>query len=71
MRAFGIILAVAASAACTSGLAQVVAPHATPTGTPNMVNPSLGLATPLTFTTTTCIRSLAPSGEIMKVASAP
>src|SRR5262249_5699882 len=53
MRAFGIILAVAVAAACNPALAQVVAPQATPQGTPNVVNPGGGLATPLTFTTTT------------------
>ena len=44
MRAFVIILAVAATAACGAALAQ--------TTTPNVVNPGTGLATPLTFTTT-------------------
>ena len=47
MRAFAIILAVAATAACGAALAQ--------TTTPNVVNPGTGLQTPLTFTTTTCM----------------
>ena len=55
MRPFGIILAVAVTAACSPALAQVVAPQATPLGTPNVVNPGLGLATPLTSTTTNCM----------------
>src|SRR6516165_7037311 len=55
MKPFGIILAVAVTAACSPALAQVVAPQATPQGTPNVVNPGGGLATPLTFTTTTCM----------------
>ena len=49
MRAFVIILAVAATAACGAALAQ--------TTTPNVVNPVAGLATPLTFTTTNCMMS--------------
>jgi hypothetical protein len=55
MKTFGIILAVAVTAACSPALAQVVAPQATPQGTPNVVNPNAGLQTPLTFTTTTCM----------------
>src|SRR5262249_19639440 len=55
MRTLGIILAVAVTVACGPALAQVVAPQATPQGTPNVVNPGGGLATPLTFTTTTCL----------------
>jgi hypothetical protein len=47
MRTFGIILAMAATAACSTALAQ--------TATPNVVNPGTGLATPLTFTTTSCM----------------
>jgi hypothetical protein len=47
MRTFGIILAVAATAACGAALAQST--------TPNVVNPGTGLSTPLTFTTTSCM----------------
>ena len=46
MRAFGIILAVAATVASSPALAQA---------TPNVVAPAQGLQTPLTFTTTTCM----------------
>jgi hypothetical protein len=49
MRAFGIILAVAVTAASGPALAQAT--------TPNVVTPSPGLQTPLTFTTTTCMMS--------------
>jgi hypothetical protein len=57
MRPLGIILAVLVTATSGAALAQVVAPQATPQGTPNVVNPGGGLATPLTFTTTTCMMS--------------
>ena len=46
MRAFGIILAVAVTTASGPALAQT---------TPNVVNPTPGLSTPLTSTTTNCM----------------
>jgi hypothetical protein len=49
MRAFAIILAVAATAACGPALAQ--------TTTPNVVAPTPGLSTPVTSTTTNCMMS--------------
>jgi hypothetical protein len=49
MRAFAIIVAVAATATCGAALAQ--------TTTPNVVAPITGLSTPLTSTTTNCMMS--------------
>ena len=48
MRGFAVILAVAATASWTAALAQT---------TPNVVTPTPGLSTPLTFTTTNCMMS--------------
>jgi hypothetical protein len=49
MKAFAFILAVTTILGCGFALAQ--------TATPNVVAPPTGLATPLTFTTTTCMGS--------------
>ena len=48
MRGFAVILAVAATVSWTAALAQT---------TPNVVTPTPGLSTPLTFTTTNCMMS--------------
>ena len=52
MRACGIILAVAVTAAWGPALAQTTIPNP-----PNVVNPLPGPQTPLTFTTTNCMMS--------------
>ena len=64
MRGFAVILAVAATASWTAALAQT---------TPNVVTPTPGLSTPLTFTTTNCMMSCnIPGRRIVKpVASFP
>jgi len=49
MKVFVVIVAVAAAAASGPAVAQ--------TTTPNVVNPTPGLPTPLTFTTTNCMMS--------------